>query len=58
MAHFDFCVGRLWRPTPCIEGVIDRIELLRLNDGLKSSGLLIDLACGSGQYEKASSESN
>jgi SAM-dependent methyltransferase len=36
----------LWSPTPCIEGVIDQIEALRMKDGLKSSGLVLDLACG------------
>jgi tellurite methyltransferase len=38
-----------WKPSPCLEKVIEIIETMRYEMGLLRQGLAIDLACGSGR---------
>jgi SAM-dependent methyltransferase len=39
----------VWEPSPCLAGVIDRIEAMRLESGLPPTGTVIDIGCGSGR---------
>jgi hypothetical protein len=39
---------RYWKPSPCLEEVIEKIEIRRQSVGLPKVGLALDLACGSG----------